>query len=268
MQNSVKNRAGIPAGVRVGNDPGGGFTAALQRQWGYPLFLRAYRIPGRRVKGVQMRTIQTEKPRWDRERRELLVGDVVVRPHQRPSPNQELLLAAFEEQEWPERIDDPLLRSSVDSKRRLHDTVKSLNRSIPTRAVRFGGDGTGMGVLWTLDTEQMGQLWVQSYIAAALPILAESDVAWEEALAAELARKRNIRQQLRRVDPRCRYCGAKLSKRRTTLDHVVPRSRGGADDLTNLVLACRGCNLCKGTRTLTEWLDDLRRAIETVGGAA
>ena len=97
-----------------------------------------------------------------------------------------------------------------------------------------------------------------------LPILTESDLTWEEALAGEVARKAHLSQQLRRIDPHCRYCGKLLSKRLSTLDHVVPRSRGGADDLTNLVLACRRCNLCKGARTLQEWLDDLRRAVQSV----
>ena len=45
---------------------------------------------------------------------------------------------------------------------------------------------------------------------------------------------------------RCRYCGVRLKLRRLTIDHVVPRSRGGSNALTNLVLACGPCNLAKG----------------------
>jgi 5-methylcytosine-specific restriction endonuclease McrA len=47
---------------------------------------------------------------------------------------------------------------------------------------------------------------------------------------------------LKRDGYRCRYCGAPA----TTVDHVVPRSRGGSDDPTNLVAACARCNRAKG----------------------
>lgn len=49
---------------------------------------------------------------------------------------------------------------------------------------------------------------------------------------------------------RCVYCGA--SAGRLTLDHVVPRSRGGASTWENVVTACAPCNLRKGDRTLEE----------------
>ena len=37
-----------------------------------------------------------------------------------------------------------------------------------------------------------------------------------------------------------------------TFDHLVPRSRGGRTEWTNVVTACAGCNLKKGNRTLKE----------------
>ena len=45
----------------------------------------------------------------------------------------------------------------------------------------------------------------------------------------------------------CQYCGAKSSD--LTIDHVVPRRRGGPDTWDNLVACCRRCNLLKGDRT-------------------
>jgi 5-methylcytosine-specific restriction endonuclease McrA len=33
-----------------------------------------------------------------------------------------------------------------------------------------------------------------------------------------------------------------------TVDHVIPRSKGGTDDLSNLVLACNECNRTKGAK--------------------
>jgi 5-methylcytosine-specific restriction endonuclease McrA len=38
-----------------------------------------------------------------------------------------------------------------------------------------------------------------------------------------------------------------------TLDHVVPLSKGGKDELENVVCACRSCNSRKGTRPLREY---------------
>jgi hypothetical protein len=43
----------------------------------------------------------------------------------------------------------------------------------------------------------------------------------------------------RRDNYECVYCG---SKRNLTLDHVIPKSRGGKNDWTNLVTSCQKCN--------------------------
>lgn len=48
----------------------------------------------------------------------------------------------------------------------------------------------------------------------------------------------------------CAYCGADANH----VDHQVPKSRGGSDDLSNLVPSCSPCNLSKGNKTLEEWL--------------
>jgi 5-methylcytosine-specific restriction endonuclease McrA len=49
---------------------------------------------------------------------------------------------------------------------------------------------------------------------------------------------------------RCVYCGS--AGGRLTLDHVVPRSRGGDSVWENVVTSCAPCNLRKGNRTLEE----------------
>jgi 5-methylcytosine-specific restriction endonuclease McrA len=41
----------------------------------------------------------------------------------------------------------------------------------------------------------------------------------------------------------CQYCG---TKRDLTIDHVIPRAKGGRDTWTNLVTACKKCNAKKG----------------------
>lgn len=47
----------------------------------------------------------------------------------------------------------------------------------------------------------------------------------------------------------CVYCG---SSKNLTLDHVIPKSRGGSNDWINLVTSCFKCNLKKADRTPEE----------------
>ncbi len=92
-------------------------------------------------------------PHWDRDRHTLRVQGQLVKEFKVPSPNQETILTAFEEDGWPPRIDDPLpMVHGIEPKRRLQDTVKSLNRNQRVRLVRFMGDGTGEGVRWEFVT--------------------------------------------------------------------------------------------------------------------
>jgi hypothetical protein len=46
---------------------------------------------------------------------------------------------------------------------------------------------------------------------------------------------------------KCQYCGSTKS---LTIDHVIPRSRGGKDTWENLVVACSPCNIKKGDKML------------------
>ena len=50
----------------------------------------------------------------------------------------------------------------------------------------------------------------------------------------------------------CQYCGATPGRGLLTLDHVVPRSKGGTTTWENVVAACRTCNMKKGDRTPEE----------------
>ncbi len=88
-------------------------------------------------------------PRWHGSDGTLYWGSRIVKRFTRPSPNQEIILATFEEEAWPERIDDPLPQAiGIDPKRRLHDSIKWLNRNQANRLLRFSGDGSGEGVRW------------------------------------------------------------------------------------------------------------------------
>ncbi len=59
----------------------------------------------------------------------------------------------------------------------------------------------------------------------------------------------NRREVLRRDNHICQYCG---STRRLTIDHVIPRSKGGPHTWDNVVAACEKCNGAKGDRLLHE----------------
>ena len=50
----------------------------------------------------------------------------------------------------------------------------------------------------------------------------------------------------------CQYCGQVMASSELTLDHVVPRSRGGSSTWENLVACCHPCNRKKGNQLLVE----------------
>ncbi|MBW4028154.1 MAG: HNH endonuclease [Acidobacteria bacterium] len=55
----------------------------------------------------------------------------------------------------------------------------------------------------------------------------------------------------------CQYCGVVLHANELTLDHVIPRSRGGLSTWENLVACCHACNRRKGNQLLHE-LEDMK----------
>ena len=57
---------------------------------------------------------------------------------------------------------------------------------------------------------------------------------------------------LRRDHFTCHYCG--LVDGDLTIDHMIPISRGGQNQLTNLVACCFPCNIAKGSMTHTEFM--------------
>ena len=65
-------------------------------------------------------------PTWDRDRQELRLGDEIIKCFKTPAPNQELILAAFEEEGWPVHIDDPLPPHPEQDPRRRACTIRSI----------------------------------------------------------------------------------------------------------------------------------------------
>ena len=64
--------------------------------------------------------------------------------------------------------------------------------------------------------------------------------------------KFNRRNIFARDGNRCQYCGRKFASSELSLDHVLPRSRGGGMSWENIVCACVRCNVRKGGRTPAE----------------
>jgi hypothetical protein len=97
-----------------------------------------------------------DRPTWDRCRRELRLGLILVKQFRQPAANQELVLDAFEEEAWPPRIDDPLPPvAEQDAKKRLQRTINNLNRSQENAVIRFTGGGDGQSVGWARRPRQM-----------------------------------------------------------------------------------------------------------------
>lgn len=51
-----------------------------------------------------------------------------------------------------------------------------------------------------------------------------------------------------RDNGQCQYCEKKLSIKDSTIDHVMPKSKGGKHTWENVVIACRKCNQKKGSK--------------------
>lgn len=67
-------------------------------------------------------------------------------------------------------------------------------------------------------------------------------------------RKRRIVLELLKIDPKCSYCKRPLDENSSTLDHVIPKSKGGKDSRKNFALACSTCNGYKGNLPVEEFL--------------
>jgi 5-methylcytosine-specific restriction endonuclease McrA len=68
-----------------------------------------------------------------------------------------------------------------------------------------------------------------------------------------------VDQLIERDGPACVWCGREPWRRDLTLEHVVPRSRGGHATPENAVVACRACNRRRGSRPVDAYVRDLLR---------
>jgi hypothetical protein len=100
---------------------------------------------------------------------------------------------------------------------------------------------------------------------------AEIDAAWALYTSADYAerfreRKRWLEKHLMSQSELCAYCTIVMNEtvvagaedRRATLDHIIPRSRGGPDILENTVAVCAYCNTAKGSISVDEYKNSVK----------
>src|SRR5262245_37610918 len=77
-------------------------------------------------------------PRWDAALHELWFCNLLVKRYRQKADNQKAVLAAFEEQGWPKKIDDPIPgKRGFSAEKRLADTVAALNKHQISPCLKF-----------------------------------------------------------------------------------------------------------------------------------
>lgn len=82
---------------------------------------------------------------------------------------------------------------------------------------------------------------------------------YEERLHVKMAaanaerREKRLRAIAGGEEPKCVTCG-ETDIDRLSVDHILARSRGGTNALSNLQLLCRSCNSSKGAKPMDQWL--------------
>ena len=82
--------------------------------------------------------------------------------------------------------------------------------------------------------------------------------------------RENISYELRqavfeRDNYTCQYCGRSYEEADLEIEHIIPISKGGNNDIRNLATACGACNRTKGTRILT--IGELKEIAEKVNSS-
>ena len=177
-------------------------------------------------------------------------------------------------------VDIPYL-SSGDSERVGYPTQKPL--ALLERIIKASSDEGD----WMLDpfcgcatacvaAEQLGRRWIGIDISEKAAELVKMRFGKIEPLIRHVNQvihrkdlpdrnEKYLRQQVidrlyAEQDGCCKACDIRFSKRNLTLDHIVPRGKGGPDIPANLQLLCGACNSEKGTRSMAHYLAIRRRA--------
>ncbi len=130
----------------------------------------------------------------------------------------------------------------------LNSKVLLLNQNYEPLGVVSARKAIILMILQKVDIIESRNQWVRSqYLALQLPSVVRLKTF------AHIPYKRvelNRGNVMRRDGYTCQYCGTR--KGPLTIDHVIPKTRGGDDSWENLVCACVACNNKKGNRTPEE----------------
>jgi hypothetical protein len=110
---------------------------------------------GRETTNGETPSKRRKQPRYEARLRELRVGEAVVKRFTQKSDGQEIILLAFQEEGWPQVIDDPLMvKDDQEAKQRLRRAVDNLNRRQREPLLHFRVIRQGTAVAWEFRAER------------------------------------------------------------------------------------------------------------------
>lgn len=73
------------------------------------------------------------------------------------------------------------------------------------------------------------------------------------------------KSKIKKVAKNCAYCKKSFSaKLKPTVEHILPRSKGGANNIKNYLAVCADCNNKRGNKNFKEWLKSKPSLIENI----
>ena len=104
----------------------------------------------------------------------------------------------------------------------------------------------------------------QELVKFDIQLLQNSKIEEIEYQRGELAGYEVREYLLEKFSRKCAYCGAENVP--LNIDHVIPKSKGGSNRVSNLVLACVQCNQMKGAKSIEDFLKDKPEVLQWVKG--
>lgn len=101
-----------------------------------------------------------------------------------------------------------------------------------------------------------GEKWLKAHKDIILDFLGHVDHQPKKNRRKSFRDAKHKRRKLWLKNPHCNYCNKELLYSESTLDHVIPVSKGGKNKNTNLVLACKDCNTKKSDQSVNDFLNE------------
>ena len=96
-------------------------------------------------------------------------------------------------------------------------------------------------------------------------LMQDAEVSGKDYQQGELAGWQVRSYVFHRDGRKCTYCGTARAER-YELDHIVPKSRGGTNRVSNLVVSCQSCNIAKGNMSVQDFLTGKPARLTAIGG--